>query len=153
MAQREFFGREQVQPCPWRGVAFEAGPGTQHVQPGAKAGLSNHECSGGLPLGKPLGQVVGRQKDVFGFRATVLPGKIDVTEGIRVRGIVVPGERRGGHGRQRGQVSGALGHANIRGGRRVNEGGQKMINLFSRALSLAYRKASAVFSQSFPQAL
>ncbi len=111
----KLLGGDQVEARPGRGMGGEAGPGAEHVEPGAAAGLADHEGAGLPPGGEALGQAVAGQEDMLGLGAAVVAREVDIVEGGRVRhglatGVVPPVEAGGLQGGEGRQAIGGGGH-------------------------------------------
>ena len=79
------------------GMGLEAGPGAEHVESCAKATFADHEGALMSPRRQAPGQVVAVNKNMLGFRATIMAREIDIIELRRNRAdravfILMPGE-------------------------------------------------------------
>ncbi len=83
-------------------------PGAKKIQSRAKAELANDKVPGCAP---PVGQSGSGEKDMAGFRNTVLGIEIDVVIAHGGGGAVTPGKIRNGKGPTRGHGRARPAHA------------------------------------------
>ncbi len=101
-------------------MGIEAGPGTEHVEPGAEAGLADHEGARRLPAGKSLGQPVGGDKHMLGLGTAVVAREVDIVEGRGVGcllaiPLLAPRQVGALQAAQRGKGIGGSGHGGAQG--------------------------------------
>ena len=76
--QRVFLDADKVQAAIRRSVLLEQLPGTEKIQPRAKAGFTYHQLAAGGQLGKALGQRVLLQEHMTGLGQAAVGGKVHI---------------------------------------------------------------------------